>query len=419
MGDVTAAAARPKPWIAALVVATAMQTVLAMLTRALPVIGPPITALAGVPDENVGHLAALCSFGTMVFLLGGAPLIAVFGPVRLLQCGALLGGGAILLGLSGSWAALLLASFAIGVGYAPSAPAGSEVLQQRVPARRRSLMFSIKQSGVPLGGVIAGAMLPPLLLWGGVPAAIVGAAVLTFLAVLAAEPLRHAIDADRPLPPEAAAGALAPRLAAQLTMPFRIVLADPGRIVITFAGVSFAVAQGALFTFFVTALHVGTDHSLAAIGAAFALMQAVGVVSRVAVGWIADRIGSAHRTLVGLAFASSATMAVLAFAEADWPYVAISAVAAVSGFAVASWNGVLLAEVSALAPRGRVGEATAATTFFIFAGYVIGPLVISTIVAATGSYTAGFLFAAAPPFVSGLLLLAIRHRAPPTPRAGA
>ncbi|RAI00175.1 hypothetical protein DLJ53_20920 [Acuticoccus sediminis] len=409
MGDVTAAVERPRPWIAALVVATAMQTVLAMLTRALPVIGPPITALAGVPDENVGYLAALCSFGTMVFLLGGAPLISVFGPVRLLQTGAVLAGGAMLLGLTGSWTMILLASFLIGFGYAPSAPAGSEVLQQRVPARRRSLMFSIKQSGVPLGGAIAGAMLPPLLIWGGVPAAVVGAATLAFVAALAAEPLRHAIDADRPAPPETTPGAFAPRLAARLLAPFRIVLADPGRIIITFAGVSFAIAQGALFTFFVTALHVRTDHSLAAIGAAFALMQSVGVVSRVAVGWIADRVGSAHLTLIGLAFASSATMAVIAFAGAGWPYFALSAVAAVSGFAVASWNGVLLAEVSALAPKGRVGEATAATTFFVFAGYVVGPLAISAIVAATGSYVAGFLFAAVPPFLSGTLLLFVRR----------
>ena len=57
----------------------------------------------------------------------------------------------------------LLASALIGFSNAAANPAGAEVLQRFTPDARRNLVFSIKQAGVPLGGVIAGLAIPPLI----------------------------------------------------------------------------------------------------------------------------------------------------------------------------------------------------------------------------------------------------------------
>ena len=57
---------------------------------------------------------------------------------------------------------MLLASVAIGIGYGLNNPAASEMLSRFTPKRRRNIVFSLKQSGVPLGGILAALALPLL-----------------------------------------------------------------------------------------------------------------------------------------------------------------------------------------------------------------------------------------------------------------
>ena len=46
-----------------------------------------------------------------------------------------------------------------------------------------------------------------------------------------------------------------------------------------------------------------------------------------------------------------------------------------------------VAEVARLAPAGKVADATAGSTIFIFLGYVAGPSIFATLVSLTGSWT--------------------------------
>src|SRR3984957_10283375 len=73
---------------------------------------------------------------------------------------------------------VILAGIILGLGYGPVTPASSHILVRQSPAGRRALIFSIKQTGVPLGGVLAGGIVPVLILavgW-GLSAVAVGAA---------------------------------------------------------------------------------------------------------------------------------------------------------------------------------------------------------------------------------------------------
>ncbi|GAB4188707.1 MAG: MFS transporter [Thalassobaculales bacterium] len=388
-------------WLPALLVTLAMQSTTAFLNRALPVIGPAITESAGVTPERIGHLASLTSFGTMLFFVVGTQLLKRYGPVRLLQVGASLAGLSMMLGLGGWWGGFLVTALCIGLGYGPSAPAGSDILARHAPRHRRSLVFSIKQAGVPLGGALAGLILAPVIALAGWQAALVVGAILPALVAVAVQPWRPAIDASRD--PAAPIGPATLFAWDNLSAPFRALLL-PGIAGISYAGFCFAVAQGALLTFFVTFLTEHVGYSLVAAASLFALMQALGVVSRVAVGWIADVVGSARITLLLLAVASAALMAAVAMIGPQWPPLAVLAVAAVAGVAVASWNGVYLSEIASLAPPDKVGEATAGSTFVTFAGYVICPSAVALLVGATGDYAIGFLAAAAFPASAAVAL---------------
>ena len=56
-----------------------------------------------------------------------------------------------------------LGALVVGIGYGAVTPASSNVLADRVPEGLRAFIFSLKQSGVPIGGALAGALVPLLM----------------------------------------------------------------------------------------------------------------------------------------------------------------------------------------------------------------------------------------------------------------
>ena len=374
-------------WVAALAISLTMQTVSAFLTRLLPVIAPVLTAAAGVAPQNIGILTGFVAGGTMWFLMGGSLLLAYFGPVRLLQLGALVGAAATLAIITANWWILLIASFVIGVGYGPSPPAGSEILTRAAPQGRRALIMSIKQSGVPLGGAIAGLLLPPIAAWAGWRISMLVAAALAIASAAAVQPWRASLDTNRDLTRSPTIGNLLSP--ANLKAPFVVFREIPGILPVTFAGFCFACVQGCVLAFFVTQLTTEVGLSLAVAGAAFSAMQLSGTFARVVMGWFADRLGGL-KALMLLAIASSAMVFVLSRINPGWSSWLVMLVGLVVGTTSTSWNGVYLAEVARLAPPGRVGDATAGSTFFTFSGYLLAPILFALAVPFAGSYGACF-----------------------------
>src|SRR5262245_48262002 len=186
----------PQSPVGPLVVAIVGQSVVAFLVRMVPTLAPVLIVETAVAPSFIGYLAAFGTVGSILFYLAGTPLVRRLGPVRVLQSGMLIAAaGTAMLALPVP-IVLALGSLLIGFGYAPSTPAGSDVLQRFAPKRHRTLLFSIKQAGVPLGGVVAGVILPPLAVidW---RFAILASIALTLLVTAAIQPLRARVDRER------------------------------------------------------------------------------------------------------------------------------------------------------------------------------------------------------------------------------
>ncbi|MBN9062795.1 MAG: MFS transporter [Rhizobiales bacterium] len=374
-------------WIWPLVITLVLQVVSAFLSRLTPFLAPILTAEAGISPATVGYMAALNTAGSIAFLIAGAPLLRRAGPVRTLQIGVTAAGlGALLIAWPTAFN-LYLASFLIGIGYGPSPSAGSEILQRHAPARRRTVIFSIKQAGVPIGGVLGGVALP-LFATGRWENAIYASTAIALAAVIAVQPSRETIDKERDPRQRLSLGAFASLR--NLTAPIRALGLSPSLPTLTAASFCFAIAQGVLLAFFVTYMVVDIGLSLSIAAGLFAINQAVSVFGRVLMGWIVDRAGSAITPLRILSVASAATTALLALCDASWPLWTIALLAAVSGITIVSWNGIFLAEVARLTPPAHVGEASAGSTLLTFVGYVIGPAAFAALVDLSGSYRIGF-----------------------------
>jgi len=393
-------------WLWPVAATVAMQTTAAMLSRTLPAIAPALMDDFGFAAPTLGHLAALTSVGSIVFLVLGAPLIRRAGPLRALQIGlALSAVGAALLAAP-VVAIAVVACLLLGLGYGPSPAAGSDVLQRYAPARHRNLVFSIKQAGVPLGGVLAGLVLPALVEAFGWRAALAFGVAVSIATVIAVQALRDQVDAHRDRTQDVGLGAFL--ALANLMRPLRALRATPALSPLLVAGVCFALGQGVWLTYLVTILVGEFGMSLQAAGFVFAITQVTGVLGRVLLGWLSDRAGSAVLVLKAVAIASGATSLALALATPAWPFWTLCLLAGVAGITVTSWNGLQLAEVARAAPRNLIAETTAGATVVVFMAYVVGPSAYALLVAATGRFDIGYVVVSA----FGLLGFAALQRAP-------
>jgi len=392
-------------WVRALGITVLMQVTSSFLAQAMPVIAPTLTAAAGVPPEQVGHLSSIISLGTLWFLASGHVLLPRWGAVRVLQAGAILGAAGVLVGLSGSWLAMLAAALLLGLSYGPAPPAGSDILMRHSPRSQRGLIFSIKQAGAPFGSAAAGLLLPAIVAAAGWRWALLVTAGVSALSAFLVEPWRAEIDRERRVGAE--------RLLSELfsirsaILPFRVIASRRSLRWLAGTGFSFACVQGCLFSFYVTDLNTALGMSLTAAGTAFAVLQAVGMLARVAMGFLADRLGSGVQALILLGLGSSLASVLAAGLSLDLPWTAVLAISAVIGFVGVSWNGVFLAEVARLAPEGRVSEATAGTTLLTFLGYVAAPAAFTAAIPALGGYGPCFLAIAVLPLVSVAVLLRV------------
>lgn len=387
-------------WVIALSTTLGMQINASMLDQSLAIIAPLLTKGLGIAPERIGNLSSLSALGVVLFLLFGSPILARLGPVRMLQIGALTAVAGLLLATSGHWWLILCAALMMGIGYGPSPPAGSRILAATAPDRHRTLIFSVKQAGAPVGGALAGLVLAPIAVtWGWQIAVLVGAAIGLMAAAIIA-PVRAELDVERRRDqPLNFAAVFSPRVVAA---PFAVLGANRSLLAIAFLAFSFALVQGSLFSFSVTYLVTDRGLHLSDAAFAYATMQACGALARVALGWLADRTGTPARNLTIQAMAAAVLVAIYGTFPASPPFLLTALVTGAVGFLAASWNGIFLAEIARLSPVDRVAEATSASTLCAFLGYVTGPTLFSLLVTLTGTYRWPFFIAAAQLFVMAL-----------------
>lgn len=390
-------------WVVALLATLAIQATAAMILRAIPTLGPELTSEAGIGANTVGYLGAAGTVASVVLMLAAPPFIRRYGSIRTLQAGLVVGAIGLLVALVPHWTTLLLASVLLGAGYAPSSPAGADVLRRTAPAGHQALIFSVKQAGVPVGGVISGLVLPFVAERFGWQAALLVMLAMTLVVIVAVQQPRRAIDAvqDR-----TATIALSSVLSARVFLaPFRTLSLYPRLVPLSVAGFCFAVIQGVLFTFIVTFAVVVLDMSLTAAGALFAATQVTGIFGRVFLGWLSDRFGSALPVLVILGIADAGTMVAFMRVDATWSVSDLIILASIAGITVSSWNGLHLVEIARTVPQERVAETTASATMLTFLGYVIGPAAFAVVATTAGGFRFGFAVCAALGLVAALAIL--------------
>lgn len=363
------------------------QSVGTMGTTMIPAVAPKVAATFGMPSAYVGYQISLLACAMIVALAFGARFNRRLGSTRMQQIGLTLIACGGLVAILPHVAFFFLASIPLGLGYGTLTPSASNLLLRFTPAERRNLIFSMKQAGVPLGGIGAALIAPAVAVHFGWQWAIAGNSMVLLLLVFVLGRARPHWDTD--VDPRAPIGG----------NPFSGVI-DIWRHrilrLLALSGGVFVIVQFGITTFTVILFNEELGWGLIEAGLVLTASQLGGVAGRIFWGWLADRIRNAFRSMVILG-AVMVAAALLCYAlTPGWPMLGACALFFVFGSTASGWNGAFLAEIARIAPAEQISPLTGGALVFVNTGKALGPILCANLFLLTRDYTLTFALLAVP-----------------------
>ena len=383
------------PSITVVVLVTmAAQIASAMGIAIFPVIAPHLAQMLGVDASWVGYQMSIL-FGAAMLTSGFVGTVVLrWGACRAMQCSLWLSAAAMVAGLSGHLYVMPLVAVLAGASTALAAAGAAHLLFRFGPPKHRNLIFSIKQTGVPLGWATIALVAPVLTVVFSWRVSLLAVLLYSVAGALLMERWRRHWDDDRN-----------PRAAAQTNMLTGVVVMwrYPTLRYLAMAGFFFSFVQLCLGSFTVNLLVQEAAYGLVAAGAMLSLVQVAGMAGRLVFGWIADRSGRAIAVLVLTSLIAAAGCLASMFISGSWPMPALAAFYVLFGIVAYGWNGVMHAQIARLSPPGMVSVATGGMMVWVFGGILVGPALFAATYRWIGSYTTTFGVLAAVAVASAVL----------------
>jgi MFS family permease len=373
---------------------------IAMSNILLPTIAPKLAEALDVSPILIGYQVSL-TFGvaTVATMFGGKAVLR-YGAARATQISVLCCGVGLALFALPHVAAIALGSAAVGMGMGLLNPAAAHMLVSYTPPQRRNIMFSIKQTGVPVGGVITALTAPVIAVNFGYRWSLLMVGLMIFVILLVLQRYREVWDADRGRMQQGNGATFGgvPLVWGQTDLRWMSLVA-----------MIFSAIQRIVLSFTVIYLVAEGRYGLVEAGVMLSVVQIGGSASRICWGWLADRMGSSLQVLMIICGLTITSTLLLALFDPEWNRFLVYVLFFVIGTTAVGWNGVFHAEAARLSPPGMASVVAAGTTFFVFAGVLVGPAAFAAAYGGIGSYGNTFLLVTAAAVAAfGLLLMAQR-----------
>ena len=381
--------------ITALLVTLILQTLATMAAFSLAAVAPAVAADLNIDGNLIGFFVSVVYGVGVLSAVGSVTFIHRHGPARVGQFTMLTVVAMLVISGAGTafmdgLLALALAALVMGCGYGATAPISTAVLVPRTPVAQRNFIFSIRQIGVPLGGVLAALVVPVVATAAGWRLSLLFQIVPVALVVLVLAAMRR--DWDAPAADGTAVSAGGGPWWMRARARWRVMVAPlaNGAIArLSAACFCYTGIQLSFVAFLVVQLTGPGGLDLVVAARFLALYQIAGVVSRPIWGWFADRVIGARWLLAmqGVIMAGAAVAA--AHLGADWSLAAITAICVAAGISASGYTGIAYGEYARLG--GAQGtEATALGSAAMFSGVLVLPALFSVLATGLASYQAPY-----------------------------
>ncbi len=371
------AVAKPPFPFGPLIATLAVQTVATAAAYSVPSVAPAVARDLNINPALIGfYISTVYGVGILSAFFS-PPVIARLGAVLVSQLVLIATTVMLVTAATGTVISIALSAVLMGLAYGATAPASTHLLVPRTPSAYMNLVLSIRQIGVPLGGMLASLTVPPLTLQWGWQAVLLAQLVPVLVLGVLIELLCWKWDGPKRRETNVRAqGLLAPLGLLRHSAPLRR---------LSFASFIYSGLQLCFIVFMTTQLTTKAGLSLVRAGQALAAYQLAGVISRPIWGWLADRVIGA-RWWLGLQGAIMCVAAILAGTfSRQWPETMVFVVCMMAGATASGFTGIAYAEYARLGGARRT-EATGLGASFMFAGVMVLPSMMSTVVTLTGSY---------------------------------
>ncbi len=245
------------------------------------VLSPPVSV-----STRLSYTSLVC------WRLIAGSFLARYGVIRTCQVALLV--GVLGLGLASAlpfWPVAIGAAVLLGMGTGPLNPAGSRILARHAPPQWQPFVFSLKQSGTPLGGMLAGLLLPPLMVLYNWRVAVVAISAIPLVTLFGLQLFRSDLDDDRD-------PAFRISFTSILTS-LRLILTSKPLVTLVTAGYLYTFAQMSILSFMVIYLQEANGLSAEFAGGIFAIIHGSAIPARIVWGAVAGRFLSSW-VLLGL-----------------------------------------------------------------------------------------------------------------------
>jgi MFS family permease len=350
---------------------------------------PLIRGTFALTEVEVGAIASCIYLGATASSISSGRLTDSLGVGPVLAMAMLALAMGLVVSALAPVAAIFFAGLVVaGLGYGAVNPP-TNVLANPADPRRRGLSMSIKQSGIPLGGILAGFIVPvaaaatdwrwslliPIVACGG-------------LAVVSARlgPVTSTNDERDP--------AVEPRAGVRLPHAYAY-------------GFLMAGIQVAVFIFLAVYLVDERGFDAGRAGASLAVLLVGGLIGRPAWGWLSDLLHHDRvRVLQAATLLSATFLTLLPLANGPWLVPIMIGV----GLCSVGWNGVFLAMLTEIVPPRLIGSTTGVAMLLVHLGAVIFPPAVGLVAVLSGGWLFGWLLCAAGTVLSALVLQVGRVR---------
>ena len=373
-----------------------MQTLATTAAFSVPAVAPAIARDLGLPGALVGFFPALVYGVGIISSLYSPSFILRFGAVRVIQ--AVMAAVCVMLAvcaLGGTAASIAAGAALLGLAYGSTAPASAHLLVPRTPQRIYNLVMSIRQAGLPLAGILAGVIMPPMTLAFGWRTALAAQIPTSLALMFALEFARRKWDVGvRPG---------YPLFAGALAQPLRLLQQNPDIRRLTIMSFVFTGAQLCFISFMTVHLTQSAGFDLVTAGWTLAAYQSAALVSRPLLGYLADRYVAPMRLLALLGFFMCAMAALSGFFSPTWPRAALLVVCMAAGFSASGFTGLAYAEFARLGGAART-QATGLGSAAMFAGVLVLPPLFGLAATATQAFLLPYMALAVATLAASIMI---------------
>ena len=388
-------------------IGTTLVMLLTMAVGSSSILAVAVSAPDSAPDIGVRatYVGLFTGFVYFVSMFTGSfctGLIVRYGPIRVLQVTALFSILGLVAFTFASPLATVLCAILLGIAYGPINPANAPILLQVTHSGNRAFMFSIKQSGVTVGGAAAALVVPLVATWWNWKIGILAIALLGVASIWILQPMHARFDSVRTSAPMQ--WSLSSFIGPVIQIMKIPLLRGFAMVGFTYAGVQISVSS-----FFVVYL-VEQGFTLVEAGVCFLFVNLGGILGRVAWGGLSDKWLNPKYTLTIIGIISAVSLSGMFLISDSWNYFFLYVFSFVLGASTHGWNGVFLSEIANQAPEGEAHNWTGGVQFVIYGGVAVMPPIFGVIILATSGYTLPFFLIATSALMASLMLLWLYRR---------